>query len=308
MVFPRVNLDDRTFQDLVDEAKRLIPDYLPEWTNHNVSDPGVALIELFAWMTELTLFRLNQVPDRVYESFLDLVGIAPYSSSQARGDLTFMFASVPEETVSIPMGTEVASLGDDPIIFLTSEDLEIRQPDLLQVMTVPGGPDEEPDEGRAVDTSEDLFAQTEVLTIFGSEVIQRGDAAYFGFAESLGRSVLRIDVEAEVKGVGIDPNRPEAETAMRAEQGNILIAISPSDQIWMNKNQIQLESVRILMEAAHAENPESSVVIVADELLVKPAVFEVLLCSDFTNISAACPLPPPYVMVAPDELFNEKPS
>ena len=165
MVFPRVNLDDRTFQDLVDEAKRLIPDYLPEWTNHNVSDPGVALIELFAWMTELTLFRLNQVPDRVYESFLDLVGIAPYPSSQARGDLTFMFASVPEETVSVPMGTEVASLGDDPIIFLTSEDLEIRQPDLLQVMTVPGGPDEEPDEGRAVDTSEDLFAQTEVLTL-----------------------------------------------------------------------------------------------------------------------------------------------
>ena len=38
MVFPRVNLDDRTFQDLVDEAKRLIPDFLPEWTNHNVSD------------------------------------------------------------------------------------------------------------------------------------------------------------------------------------------------------------------------------------------------------------------------------
>ena len=219
MVFPRVNLDDRTFQDLVDEAKRLIPEYLPEWTNHNVSDPGVALIELFAWMTELTLFRLNQVPDRVYESFLDLVGIAPYSSSQARGDLTFMFASVPEETVSIPMGTEVASLGDDPIIFLTSEDLEIRQPDLLQVMTVPGGPDEEPDEGRAVDTSEDLFAQTEVLTIFGSEVIQRGDAAYFGFAESLGRSVLRIDVEAEVKGVGIDPNRPPLSWEVWSEEG-----------------------------------------------------------------------------------------
>ena len=48
-------------------------------------------------MTELTLFRLNQVPDRVYESFLDLVGISPYPSSQATGDLTFMFASVPDE-------------------------------------------------------------------------------------------------------------------------------------------------------------------------------------------------------------------
>ncbi len=219
MVFPRVNLDDRTFQDLVDEAKRLIPDFLPEWTNHNVSDPGVALIELFAWMTELTLFRLNQVPDRVYESFLDLVGISPYPSSQATGDLTFMFASVPDETVSIPMGTEVASLGDDPIIFMTSEDLEIRQPELVQVMTVPGGVDEEPDEGRAIDTSEDLFAQTEVLTIFGSEPMQRGDATYFGFSESLGRTVLRLDTEAEVKGVGIDPNRPPLSWEIWSEEG-----------------------------------------------------------------------------------------
>ena len=48
----------------LDEAKRLIPTYCPEWTNHNVSDPGVALIELFAWMTDLLLFRLNRVPER----------------------------------------------------------------------------------------------------------------------------------------------------------------------------------------------------------------------------------------------------
>ena len=63
---------------------------------------------------------------------------------------------------------------------------------------------------------------------------------------------------------------------MRAEQGNILIAISPSDQIWMNKNQIPLESVRILMEAAHAENPESSVVIVADELASTGLVIDIM--------------------------------
>ena len=44
MALPAPNLDDRTFQDIVDEAKRLIPRYTPEWTNHNLSDPGVALI------------------------------------------------------------------------------------------------------------------------------------------------------------------------------------------------------------------------------------------------------------------------
>ena len=60
------NLDDRTFQDIVDETKRLIPRFTPEWTNHNVSDPGVALIELFAWVSEMVLYRVNQVPDRMY--------------------------------------------------------------------------------------------------------------------------------------------------------------------------------------------------------------------------------------------------
>ena len=72
---PVPNLDDRTFQDLVDEAKRLIPTYCPEWTNHNLTDPGVALIELFAWMTELSLFRLNQVPDKFYTHMLNMLGL-----------------------------------------------------------------------------------------------------------------------------------------------------------------------------------------------------------------------------------------
>ena len=58
------NLDDRRLQDIVDETKRLIPRFTPEWTNHNLSDPGVALVELFAWVGEMVLYRVNQVPDR----------------------------------------------------------------------------------------------------------------------------------------------------------------------------------------------------------------------------------------------------
>ena len=48
-------LDNRTFQDIVDEAKKRIPLYAPQWTDHNISDPGITLIELFAWMTEMML-------------------------------------------------------------------------------------------------------------------------------------------------------------------------------------------------------------------------------------------------------------
>src|SRR4051794_9458020 len=89
MSLPAPNLDDRRFQDIVDEAKRRIARYCPEWTDHNVSDPGVALIELFAWMTEVLLYRLNQVPDRLYVKFLELVGIELASSAPARTDLLF---------------------------------------------------------------------------------------------------------------------------------------------------------------------------------------------------------------------------
>src|SRR5271155_1597082 len=60
------NLDDRQFADIVAEAKTLIPRYAPEWTNFNESDPGITLVELFAWMTEILTYRLNQVPDLNY--------------------------------------------------------------------------------------------------------------------------------------------------------------------------------------------------------------------------------------------------
>jgi predicted phage baseplate assembly protein len=69
------NLDDRRFQDIVDEAKKRIPHYCKEWTDHNVSDPGVTLIELFAWMHDLLLYRLNQVPDLHYIRFMEMLGI-----------------------------------------------------------------------------------------------------------------------------------------------------------------------------------------------------------------------------------------
>jgi hypothetical protein len=68
-------LDDRTFQDLDNEAKRLIPRYTPEWTDHNLSDPGVTLIELFAWMVDILLYRIIRVPEKNYIRFRDLLGI-----------------------------------------------------------------------------------------------------------------------------------------------------------------------------------------------------------------------------------------
>ena len=93
MPLPDPQLDDRRFQDIVDEAKTLIPRYCPEWTDHNVSDPGVTLIELFAWMTDLTLYRLNRVPDRQYVTFLDLLGVRLFPPSAASAQVTYWLSA-----------------------------------------------------------------------------------------------------------------------------------------------------------------------------------------------------------------------
>ena len=105
MSLPVPNLDDRHFQDLVDEAKRRIPRYSPQWTDHNVSDPGITLVELFAWLTEQYLFRLNQVPDKNFITFLDLIGVRLQPAQPAKGDVTFTLsaAPTPERRAIIPL-------------------------------------------------------------------------------------------------------------------------------------------------------------------------------------------------------------
>lgn len=68
-----------------------------------------------------------------------------------------------------------------------------------------------------------------------------------------------------VKEAGIDVNRPSAATAERKERGNILIAIRPTGEIWIDKKVVDLRAVRATVERLHAENPEGSVVIIADK-------------------------------------------
>lgn len=67
------NLDDRSYTDLVTEARQLIPVYDPDWTNHNPSDPGITLIELFAYLTEMLLYRLDRVTLENQRRFLKLL-------------------------------------------------------------------------------------------------------------------------------------------------------------------------------------------------------------------------------------------
>lgn len=145
MALPEPILDDLRFQkDLVDEARRRIIRYCPEWTDYNLSDPGITLIELFAWMTEMITYRLNLVPDKNYVRFMDLLGIQLQPASSARTELTFRlsapFPVAPgsEVTTTVPAGTEVATRATDEapeVIFTTDERLTIVSPVLTQLRT-----------------------------------------------------------------------------------------------------------------------------------------------------------------------------
>ncbi|MRN57165.1 hypothetical protein [Paenibacillus monticola] len=75
MPLPVPNLDDLSFDELVADAKTLIPLYDPDWTNYNPSDPGITLVELFAWFSEMVLYRIDQVTDESKLQFLKLLGI-----------------------------------------------------------------------------------------------------------------------------------------------------------------------------------------------------------------------------------------
>lgn len=128
MPLPKENLDNKTFDELVEEARALIPVYAPEWTDHNIHDSGIMFIELFAWLVEMQIYRLNRISDRSQRKFLKLLGIPKLKPAKpAKVELTLTLKPDQEPTV-IPAGTKVAatepSTGED-IIFETQEEVEI---------------------------------------------------------------------------------------------------------------------------------------------------------------------------------------
>src|SRR5260370_2201573 len=126
MSLPVPNLDDRSWKQIVDEAVRLSPRYCAEWTNHNASDPGVTLLELYAWMTEMVIYRLNKVPEKNFLTFLDLIGVRLKPPEPAKVVLEFTPSEGVEGELVVKAGTQVATLqtgGGDPATFQTPRDL-----------------------------------------------------------------------------------------------------------------------------------------------------------------------------------------
>lgn len=111
-------LDDLTYQAVADLLRRQIPLHTPEWTDHNDSDPGITLIQLFAHLAEMIGYRLNQVPDKTYVELLKLIGVRVHPAEAARTWLNFILAKAETtDAFEIPVGTKVRgkSQGTPPV-------------------------------------------------------------------------------------------------------------------------------------------------------------------------------------------------
>jgi predicted phage baseplate assembly protein len=190
VALPDIQLDDRRFDDIVAEARRRIPGYTPEWTDLNDSDPGMTLVQLFAWLSEMIIWRLNRVPDKSFIRFLDLLGIDLAPAVPARAELTFtLTAPGLQRAVLVPRGTRVALAepGEDgrPITFETDDNLFAVSGRLTAIQSYDGA-------------QYDLVTESNRLARhffypFG-ERPQKGAALYLGLTEPFptGRHTLTI--------------------------------------------------------------------------------------------------------------------
>lgn len=202
MALPAPNLDDRRFQQLVDEAKRYVQQRAPEWTDHNVSDPGVTLIETFAYMVDQLLYRLNRVPEKNYSAFLDLLGVHLFPPQAATAEVDFMLSAPQAETVVLRAGTEVAtprSDAEEAVVFATTHDLPIVPSSLERLVTAPAA-------GEQTDVTTRLAGSTDV-PCFQSRPAP-GDAMLFGLPLAVPRCIVAVRLDSRVEGVGVDPRQP----------------------------------------------------------------------------------------------------
>jgi hypothetical protein len=128
MMLPRLPLDDLSYAEIVQQSRKLIPKRLPEWTDENAHDPGITMMELFAWLTEMQRYYIGRVPDRNRRKFLDLLGAEARDTLSAEALVAF---SDVREPVLLPAGTKL--LAEDQV-FETVSETELRPLKLERIL------------------------------------------------------------------------------------------------------------------------------------------------------------------------------
>ncbi|MEO8681352.1 MAG: putative baseplate assembly protein [Vicinamibacterales bacterium] len=129
-------LDDLRFDRTVEELVRRIPTYAPEWTDHNASDPGIALIQLFAYVTEQIGYRLNRIPEKNHIELLRLLGVQ-LQPAHAATTLLALLLSNPSTLIGYPLpaGAKAkAKKGTPPPVFETDKAIDVVPAQMVLVV------------------------------------------------------------------------------------------------------------------------------------------------------------------------------
>lgn len=177
MALPIPDLHDKDFEALVGEARQLIPRFYPEWTDHNLHDPGITFLELFAWLNDLGMFRLNQVGPKhveIFAAYLKIrralaqpatVEIWPNEQRNLNGDL-------------LPAFTRLSPQDREDLLFETDSDLFLTNARIKRISTLAGG---ETTEHPVQPINPDDPGSSIVYPLFGHEP-RVGDEVRVGFS------------------------------------------------------------------------------------------------------------------------------
>jgi hypothetical protein len=192
MALPIPKLDDRTFEQLVEEAGKLIPVHTSRWTDHNLSDPGMTLIDLFAWLTEMQLYNLDFISESHLLKYLALLGMGPRPASAARVELQLGLSdNEPNVCITVPKGTSFKTDSSTfALTFESEEGIEVIPIELKKVVSYSNY--------RFLDVTEFNNHIKTYFHAFG-EFPGEGDALYLGFdlkipLKDLDKKTLRLAV------------------------------------------------------------------------------------------------------------------
>ncbi len=168
-MLPLKNLDDKTFKEIFEDSKKLIQKFSPEWTDYNFHDPGITLLEMFSWLTEMQQYYLNRIRDGSYLKFLKLLDYRIRSSLSSRTSVCLSCS----EIITVPEGTRMYA-GDISFETLEAYKLIDNSIDKILSCTDWGYMDNTQANGR------------EGLSYYGfGENAMPGDRMYIGFEKKL---------------------------------------------------------------------------------------------------------------------------